>query len=104
MRDSVTIWIFSSTVRKLRGATRRPSVSTADIAVVVSTYSSRCGHMGCVCVRQSLLWNIQRRPNMGLGLTLTLNWLLYADQRVAPLWRSRLGSITPIIRWLLHAD
>src|SRR6185312_7351097 len=40
--------IFSSTVRYRRGATRRPSVSTADIAVDVSTLFL-CGHMGCVC-------------------------------------------------------
>src|SRR3569833_2601819 len=35
---------------------------------------------------------------------LQLNWLLYADPRVAPICRSRLGSITPIIYWLPHAD
>jgi hypothetical protein len=35
---------------------------------------------------------------------LLLNWLLYADPRVAPLWRSRHGSITPIIYWLPYAD
>jgi len=35
---------------------------------------------------------------------LLLNWLLYADPRVAPICRSRLGSITPIIYWLPHAD
>src|ERR1700731_3392476 len=33
-----------------------------------------------------------------------LKWLLYADPRVAPLWRSRPGSITPINYWLRHAD
>jgi len=31
-----------------------------------------------------------------------LNWLQYADPRVAPLWRSRPGSITPIFYWLRH--
>lgn len=31
-------------------------------------------------------------------------WLQYADQPLAPLWRSRRGSITPIVRWLLYAD
>ena len=35
---------------------------------------------------------------------LLLNWLLCADPRVAPLWRSRRGSITPIFCWLTHAD
>src|SRR5579863_2860939 len=33
-----------------------------------------------------------------------LKWLLYADPRLAPLWRSRPGSITPIRHWLLYAD
>jgi Transposase, Mutator family len=32
------------------------------------------------------------------------NWLRYADQRVAPLCRSRRGSITPILYWLQNAD
>jgi hypothetical protein len=32
-----------------------------------------------------------------------LSWLQYADQRLAPLWRSPNGSNTPITAWLLYA-
>lgn len=33
-----------------------------------------------------------------------LKWYQYADPTMAPLWRSRRGSITPIRHWLLYAD
>ncbi len=35
---------------------------------------------------------------------LPLSWLLYADHRLAPICRSRSGSLTPIIRWTHYAD
>jgi hypothetical protein len=35
---------------------------------------------------------------------LPLKWYQYADPTLAPLWRSRRGSITPIRHWLLYAD
>ena len=31
-------------------------------------------------------------------------WPLYADPTLAPIRRSRTGSITPVSQWLLHAD
>jgi hypothetical protein len=31
-------------------------------------------------------------------------WLQYADHEMAPLRRSRRGSITPVMDWLLYAD
>jgi hypothetical protein len=35
---------------------------------------------------------------------LPLKWYQYADPTLAPLWRSRRGSITPIRHWFLYAD
>lgn len=37
-------------------------------------------------------------------LLLRHRWLHYADPRVAPICRSRGGSITPVRHWLLYAD
>jgi hypothetical protein len=37
-------------------------------------------------------------------LLLQRRWLHYADPRLAPICRSRTGSITPIRHWLLYAD
>jgi hypothetical protein len=33
-----------------------------------------------------------------------LNWLQYAENRLAPMCRKRIGSITPKIGWLLYAE
>jgi len=38
------------------------------------------------------------------GCSVSADWLHYADPPLAPLRRSRTGSITPIIGWLQYAD
>lgn len=37
-------------------------------------------------------------------LLLQCQWILYADPQVAPICRSRTGSITAIMDWILYAD